>query len=50
MIKDILQLLVLDEYYGVSEAMDIAKGKYELLDTIKEGYEQGKRIAHGKNR
>jgi hypothetical protein len=50
MIKDILQLLTMDDYYGVSEQVDIAKGKYELVDTIKEGYKQGKRIAHGKNR
>jgi hypothetical protein len=50
MIKDILQLLTMDDYYGVSEQVDIAKGKYELVDNIKEGYKQGKRIAHGKNR
>jgi hypothetical protein len=50
MIKDILQLLTMDDYYGVSEQVDIAKGKYELVDSIKEGYKQGKRIAHGKNR
>ncbi len=50
MIKDILQLLTMDDYYRVSEQVDIAKGKYELVDTIKEGYKQGKRIAHGKNR
>jgi len=50
MIKDILELLTIDDFYNVSEQVDIAKGKYELVDTIKEGYEQGKRIAHGKNR
>jgi hypothetical protein len=50
MIKDILQLLTIDDFYNVSEQVDIAKGKYELVDTIKEGYKQGKRIAHGKNR
>ncbi len=50
MIKDILQLLTMDDFYNVSEQVDIAKGKYELVDTIKEGYKQGKRIAHGKNR
>ena len=40
----------MDDFYNVSEQVDIAKGKYELVDTIKEGYKQGKRIAHGKNR
>jgi hypothetical protein len=50
MIKDILQLLAIDDFYGVSEDVDVAKGKYELTDTIKEGYKQGKRISYGKNR
>ena len=47
MIGKILDLLALDEFYGGTEAIEIAKGKYELKKTIKEGYEQGKRIAHG---
>ena len=50
MIRDILQLLKVDDFYGVSETIDVAKGKYELVDTIKEGYKQGKRIAYGKDR
>ena len=48
MIQNILQLLATDDFYGVSETVDIAKGKYELTETVKKGYEQGKRIAHGK--
>ena len=35
MIKEILQLLAIDDFYGVSEEIDVAKGKYELTDTIK---------------
>ena len=50
MIKEILQILAIDDFYGVSEDIDVAKGKYELTDTIKEGYKQGKRIRYGKNR
>jgi len=50
MIKNILEMLILDDFYGVSDRVDIAKGRYELTNTIKEGYEQGKRIANGKNR
>lgn len=43
MIKNILDLLSLDNYYGVSETIDIAKGKYKKPDTIKEGVKQIKR-------
>ena len=50
MIKEILQILAIDDFYGVSEEVDIAKGRYELTDTIKEGYKQGKRISYGKDR
>ena len=50
MIKEILQILAIDDFYGVSEDIDVAKGKYELTDMIKEGYKQGKRISYGKNR
>lgn len=48
MIEDIIELLNSGEFYGGSEAIEIAKGKYELKETIKQGYEQGKRIGHGK--
>ena len=48
MIKDIIELLNSGEFYGGSEAIEIAKGKYELKETIKEGYEQGKRLGYGK--
>ena len=35
MIKQILELLAIDNWYGVSENIDIAKGKYELPRTWK---------------
>ena len=43
MIKHILHLLSLDEYHGASELIDIAKGRYEIKDTIKDRTEQLKR-------
>ncbi len=43
MIAVALELLALDEWKGVSENIDIAKGKYELKDTWKKGFKQFKR-------
>lgn len=43
MIKNILDLLSLSNYYGVSDNIDIAKGKYELNTTIKKAIKQAKR-------
>lgn len=40
MLKNILQLLQLHEHYGVSENIEIAKGKYELPTTFKKGKNQ----------
>jgi len=48
MIKEILNLLACDDFYGVSESVDIAKGKYEIPKNLKQAYEQGKRIGYGK--
>ncbi len=39
----IIKLLALDKYYGVSETIDIAKGKYKIPLTLKEGLDQIKR-------
>ena len=39
----ILKLLNIDEFYGVSENIEIAKGKNKLPETIKEGFKQVKR-------
>ena len=43
MIKNILELLALDEHYAQSELIEIAKGKYQLLTTCKDGFKQLKR-------
>jgi len=43
MIKNILDLLALHEHYGQSEVIEIAKGKYKLTTTWKQGFEQIKR-------
>jgi hypothetical protein len=44
MIKNILELLALQEHYGQSEAIEIAKGKYKLVTYWKQGFEQVKRL------
>jgi hypothetical protein len=49
MIKHILDLLKLDDYYGVSPYIDIAKGKYQAPKTIKESLNKRKRW-HKQNR
>jgi len=36
MIKEIVELLKVDDYYGVSERIDIAKGKYKAKRNMKE--------------
>ena len=43
MIDTVLQLLAQDKYIGVSDHIDIAKGKYKIPKTIKEKKEQLKR-------
>lgn len=43
MIKNILELLSLDEHYGQSEIIEIAKGKYKIKTTWKQAYKQFKR-------
>ena len=47
MIRDVIDLLNSDNFYGVSESIEIAKGKYELKNSIKEAYKQGKREGYG---
>jgi hypothetical protein len=44
MIKNILDLLKLDDYYGVSPYIDIAKGKYQAPKTVKEAINKRKRF------
>lgn len=43
MVEVALQLLALDKWYGVSENVEIAKGKYEYADTLKKGINKVKR-------
>tara|TARA_R110000772_G_scaffold167759_1_gene279480 strand:+ start:282 stop:422 length:141 start_codon:yes stop_codon:yes gene_type:complete len=38
-----IKLLNIDDFYGINETIEIAKGKNKLPETIKEGLEQIKR-------
>jgi hypothetical protein len=42
-----IKLLNLDNFYGQTENIEIAKGKYKLPTTLKEGYKQIKREING---
>lgn len=46
--KDIIDLLTIQEYYGVSRKIDIAKGKYIIPSSYKEFWKQIKRIWNGR--
>jgi hypothetical protein len=43
MIKQIIAMLQLDNFYGESELIDIAKGKHELTGSTKKIWKQAKR-------
>jgi len=43
MIQKILELLALDDFYGQSEIIEIAKGKNQIPKTWKKGIKQIKR-------
>lgn len=47
MIKQILDLLNMTDWHGVSENIDIAKGKYKAVKTINELKKSIKREYHG---
>lgn len=49
MIQLILELLKSDNFFGVSEIVDVAKGKHKLTDDIKKVYNQQKRKRWQKN-
>lgn len=50
MIKQIIALLGISNFYGISENIDIAKGKYEIPKTTKEAIKQKIReIRNGRN-
>lgn len=42
-----IKLLNLDNFYGQTENIEIAKGKYKLPTSLKEGYKQIKRELNG---
>jgi hypothetical protein len=39
----LIKLLNLDDFYGEDKTIEIAKGKYKLPTTLKEGFKQIKR-------
>ncbi len=39
----IFKLLNINNFYGISENIEIAKGKYKLPETLKQGFQQIKR-------
>lgn len=43
MLKHILDMLALDEHFNQSENIEIAKGKYQLITTWKQGLNKIKR-------
>ena len=50
MIKQILDIIHNNDLYGVSESVEIAKGKYEKVYTFREAKEKIKRIWLSKNK
>lgn len=43
MIKNIIAMLQIDEFIGISDNIEIAKGKYKLHNTVRKAWKQGKR-------
>jgi hypothetical protein len=50
MIKDIIDLLNTDDYYGVSDDVDIAKGKYALPHSWADAFSKIKRHSKSKRK
>lgn len=48
MISNIINLLQTNEFYGQSERMEFAKGKYEIVHTWKDVWYQIKRHYYGR--
>jgi hypothetical protein len=48
MINQILELLNASDWYGVSENIDIAKGKYKAVSNLTEAKQQIKRYYYGR--
>ena len=43
-LKTIVDMLISNNYYGVGECIEIAKGKDEYADTLKIGFNKIKRL------
>ena len=43
MIEKIIEMLKLTDHFGISEEIEIAKGKYKLSNNLKEVYKQEQR-------
>ena len=43
MINQIIQMLLLSNFYGESETIDIAKGKYKFTTSIRQQFKQAMR-------
>ena len=50
MIDKIIEMLKISEHFGISENIEMAKGKYKLHDNIKDIYKQEKRKLHFKKK
>ena len=50
MIKNIIEMLKLDDHLGMSENIEIAKGKYKIHNSVKKIYKQEKRKLHFKKK
>tara|TARA_R100000700_G_C3128155_1_gene114413 strand:+ start:726 stop:878 length:153 start_codon:yes stop_codon:yes gene_type:complete len=50
MIKNIIDMLKLDDHFGISENIEIAKGKYKLESNVKKIYKQEKRKLYFKKK
>jgi hypothetical protein len=50
MIKNIIEMLKLDDHFGISENIEIAKGKYKLESNIKKMYKHEKRKLYFKKK
>lgn len=50
MIKNIVDMLKLDNHFGISENVEIAKGKYKLESNVKKIYKQEKRKLYFKKK
>lgn len=48
MIKDIINLLMMSEHYGISKNIDLAKGMYSMPNSFSDAYKQVKRIIKSK--